>query len=56
MSNADNKPMTGVSVTVKGKGVTTQTDANGNFSIIASSGQVLQFSYVGYTIYETKSW
>jgi TonB-linked SusC/RagA family outer membrane protein len=53
MSNVDNKPMTGVSVTVKGKNLTTQTDANGNFSIMASTGQVLQFSYVGYTNYET---
>ena len=53
MSNVDNKPLTGVSVTVKGKNLTTQTDANGNFSIIGSRGEVLQFSYVGYTIYET---
>src|SRR5688572_22546053 len=53
MSNVDNKPMTGVSVTVKGKDVATQTNANGNFSIIASTGQILQFSYVGYTINET---
>ncbi|HET6226783.1 MAG TPA: carboxypeptidase-like regulatory domain-containing protein, partial [Bacteroidia bacterium] len=33
ISNVDNNPMTGVSVTVKGKNLTTQTNANGTFSI-----------------------
>src|SRR6187399_2204852 len=53
ISNVDNKPMTGVSVTVKGKNLTTQTNANGNFSITAAKGQILQFSYVGFASYET---
>jgi len=53
ISNVDNNPMTGVSVTVKGKNLTTQTNANGTFSITAAKGQILQFSYVGFTSYET---
>src|SRR6476661_5654620 len=53
-SKTDNKPMYGVSVTVKGSNRTTQTDENGNFSINASQGEILQFSFVGYTTTEVK--
>ena len=46
---ADNQPLAGVSVTVKGTNVGTSTDASGNFSITASTGSTLVFSSVGYT-------
>ncbi len=38
----------GVTVTVKGTKVITQTDASGKFSIEAAKGKVLIFSFVGY--------
>lgn len=44
----DNSPLSGVTVTVKNTPRATTTDANGAFSINASAGQVLQFSYVGH--------
>lgn len=44
----DNKPLSGVSVTVKGKPVGTQTNANGEFSIDALENDVLVFSFTGY--------
>jgi len=52
-SSTGNSPLERVSVNVVGTTKGTVTDANGRFSITASSGQVLQFSYVGYTTYET---
>lgn len=47
-SEGVNTPLNGVTVKVKGTDRQTATDANGNFSIIARTGDVLQFSYVGY--------
>jgi ferric enterobactin receptor len=47
-SGDDNKPLSGVTVTVKGTNRITQTDVNGSFSINASPRQVIEFSYVGY--------
>lgn len=41
-------PLIGVSVQVKGTGVGTITDVNGNFAVKASRGQKLVFSYLGY--------
>jgi TonB-linked SusC/RagA family outer membrane protein len=46
-SSNDNKPLSGVSISVKGTTRVTTTDNNGNFTIMASAGDVLQFSYVG---------
>ena len=48
ISGEDNKPMTGVSIVVKGKPLGVQTDGNGSFSISLSSGDRLVFSYAGY--------
>lgn len=43
-------PLQGATVSVFGTGVTTQTDANGTYSItVPSSARSLVFSYVGYT-------
>lgn len=47
-TNEDNTPLQGVSVTVKGTNRSTITDASGNFTITAQTGQALQLSYVGY--------
>lgn len=42
------KPLAAVSVTVKGTNKGTSSDANGNFTIDANTGDVLEFSIVGY--------
>ncbi|MFK5957940.1 MAG: SusC/RagA family TonB-linked outer membrane protein [Lutibacter sp.] len=40
-------PLPGVTVVVKGTNTGTQTDFDGNYSIVASSGDVLQYSFMG---------
>lgn len=48
-----NKPLAGVSISIKGKaGSGTTTDLNGRFSINATSNDVLVFSMVGYAATE----
>jgi TonB-dependent SusC/RagA subfamily outer membrane receptor len=42
----------GVSVSIKGKNIGTETDFEGKFSLEVSAGDVLQFSYVGKTTLE----
>jgi len=54
LSDEDAKPISGVSVTLKGKTTGTQTTINGDFSITASKGDVLVFSFIGYTSQEVK--
>jgi TonB-linked SusC/RagA family outer membrane protein len=49
VSADDNKPLSGVSVVLRGKPSGTQTTADGTFSIDAAPGDVIVFSYVGYT-------
>ncbi|HEX2607650.1 MAG TPA: SusC/RagA family TonB-linked outer membrane protein [Flavisolibacter sp.] len=46
-SSDDNKPLSGVTVSVKGANRQATTDASGNFTIQARTGDVLQFSFVG---------
>lgn len=48
-SGEDGSPLSGVSVVIKGKSGGTQTDAAGNFSLDAASGDVFLFSYSGYS-------
>ncbi|WP_325641765.1 TonB-dependent receptor [Parapedobacter sp.] len=43
----DGTPLAGVSLTVQGKAIATQTDANGEFSLEAAVGDTLVFSFVG---------
>lgn len=43
------EPLMGVTIGIQGTTEGTTTDANGAFSILASTGQVLTFSYVGFT-------
>ncbi|WP_026897167.1 SusC/RagA family TonB-linked outer membrane protein [Daejeonella oryzae] len=47
VSDEDGLPLPGVSVKIKGTNTGTQTGVNGNFSISASQGQVLVFSFLG---------
>lgn len=48
VTTADGAPLNGVSVIVKNTKKGTSTDAQGNFTITISEGDVLVFSYVGY--------
>ncbi len=45
--SADNSPLPGVSVLVVGTTNGTETDFDGNYSVKANKGDVLQFSFVG---------
>jgi len=40
-------PLPGVSITIVGTNTGTQTDFDGNYSLMASTGQTLRFSYIG---------
>ena len=42
-------PLLGVNIIIKGTSQGTQTDFDGNYTLEASEGQTLVFSYVGYT-------
>jgi TonB-linked SusC/RagA family outer membrane protein len=48
LSEDDNRPLAGVTVTNRQTNRTVQTDVNGNYSIGAQTGQQLVFSFVGY--------
>ncbi len=52
--SGDNTPVAGASVIIKGATIGTHADANGNFTIKASSSDVLIVSSVGYTEKEVK--
>lgn len=51
-SGMDGETLPGVTVQVKNTGVATQSDANGNYSIVAQAQDVLQFSYVSFETQE----
>ena len=46
--DATNQPVIGASVQIKGTSTGTITDVNGNYSVAASSKDVLVFSFIGY--------
>ncbi|MDC3179218.1 SusC/RagA family TonB-linked outer membrane protein [Flavobacteriales bacterium] len=48
VSDAEGSPLPGATVVVQGTSSGVTTDFDGNYSINASSGDVLSFSYVGY--------
>lgn len=48
VSESDGEPLIGVNVRLKGSRTGTITDLDGNFSINASKGQTLIFTYTGY--------
>ncbi|GHE46743.1 SusC/RagA family TonB-linked outer membrane protein [Sphingobacterium griseoflavum] len=47
-----NGPLAGVTVSLVGSAISTQTDEKGQFSIVAPVGSTLQFSSVGYGVME----
>jgi len=47
VTDQDGLPLPGVSILAVGTTNGTQTDFDGNYSIMASTGQVLRFSYIG---------
>ncbi|UOY05100.1 TonB-dependent receptor [Muricauda sp. SCSIO 64092] len=47
VTDQDGLPLPGVSIVVVGTTSGTQTDFDGNYSITASQGQVLRFTYIG---------
>ncbi|MCW3073964.1 MAG: SusC/RagA family TonB-linked outer membrane protein [Flaviaesturariibacter sp.] len=49
----DGAPLAGVTVRVKGTNRSVQTDASGNYTISVQTGNVLQFSYVGFDFSES---
>ncbi len=49
VAQEDSDPLQGVTVTNRNTNQKTQTNNVGYFSITADKGQVLQFTYVGYT-------
>lgn len=53
-SASDDEPLIGVSVQIRGTGSGVITDFDGNYSINASVGQILIFSYIGYQVQEIK--
>jgi TonB-linked SusC/RagA family outer membrane protein len=54
LSQEDNTPLAGVTVTVKGKKRATQTQSNGTYAIQAAKGDVLVFSSTGFANHELK--
>src|SRR5690606_21284934 len=52
VTDQDGLPLPGVSIVVVGTTNGTQTDFDGNYSIMAATGQVLRFSYIGQTTIE----
>lgn len=48
LSSEDNSTVPGVSVLIKGTTQGTVTDSDGNFTLSADQGAVLQFSYIGF--------
>ncbi|WP_010519392.1 SusC/RagA family TonB-linked outer membrane protein [Croceivirga radicis] len=47
VTDADGLPLPGVNIVVEGTSNGTQTDFDGNYSITASAGQTLLFTYIG---------
>ena len=51
---ANGQPIPGVSITVKGTNIGTQTDGNGKFSITAKPNDILRIVSIGYSNQELK--
>lgn len=47
-----NIPLPGTSIHIKGTAIGTQTDFDGNYKIIAKVGDILVYSFVGFTTHE----
>ncbi|MDW5288000.1 TonB-dependent receptor [Formosa sp. PL04] len=46
--NTSNLPIPGVNIIIKGTSTGTATDFDGNFSLTVNSGEVIEFSFIGY--------
>lgn len=55
VTDAKNNPLPGVNVICKENGKSASTDFNGNFSIPAEAGKILQFSFIGYASVSMKA-
>ena len=55
ISGADNYPIIGANILVKGTTIGTITDVDGNFSFEAPQGSILVISYIGYQAQEIKA-
>lgn len=55
ISGADNYPIIGANVVVKGTTIGTVTNVDGNFSFQAPSGSILVISYIGFQTQEIKA-
>ena len=53
VTNENNEPLSGVSITVKGKTKGTTTDQDGKFSLSIAENETLVISYVGYNTVES---
>lgn len=49
VSSEDGEPLLGVNITVVGSTAGTISDINGNYEVVAKEGDVLLFSFIGYT-------
>ena len=54
LKSSSGEPLSGATITVKGKKTSVVTDANGSFSINALANDVLTASYIGYTNQDVK--
>lgn len=54
ISGADNYPIIGANILVKGTTIGTITDVDGNFSFEVPQGSTLVISYIGYQAQEIK--
>ena len=52
VSASDNMPLPGATIVVKGKSLGATSDFDGKYSILANKGDILVFSYIGYTTTE----
>ena len=53
IDSSTSEPLPGVSVAIKGTSQGVVTDLNGNYSVTVNPSATLQFSFIGYEIYET---
>src|ERR1044072_8181672 len=54
VTDADGKPVAGVTVSVKGTAANVVTDANGNYRLMATPEQTVVFTHISFAIKEVK--
>ena len=48
----DKSPLPGVTVSIKGTSIGTISDMDGNYEILVTKGQVVEFRFIGYKLYD----